>query len=105
MVSKSANYCQASTTQSTSLLLLSEVALGSMYECANAEYVVGPQQNPTKDQDAGKDFKRLPDDKHSTFGQAISYSEAALTVGGPLQLRFAFVYRRCWANNATQRRE
>jgi poly [ADP-ribose] polymerase len=51
MVSKSANYCFASATAPDGVLLLSEVALGSMYECKKAEYVEG-----------------LPVGKHSTFG-------------------------------------
>ena len=51
MVSKSANYCFASKQAPSGLLLLSEVALGNMYECTGAEYV-----------------EKLPDGKHSTFG-------------------------------------
>ncbi|KAJ3049780.1 Poly [ADP-ribose] polymerase 1 [Rhizophlyctis rosea] len=39
MVSKSANYCFASADNPRGLLILSEVALGQMYERVNAEYV------------------------------------------------------------------
>lgn len=51
MVSKSANYCFASAKAPVGLLLLSEVALGNMYERTSAEYV-----------------EELPEGKHSTFG-------------------------------------
>lgn len=39
MVSKSANYCFCSRDRNTGLLLLTEVALGDMYEKKEAEYV------------------------------------------------------------------
>ncbi|KAJ3045123.1 Poly [ADP-ribose] polymerase 1 [Rhizophlyctis rosea] len=39
MVSKSANYCFANPSNPTGLLILSEVALGDMYERVDAEYV------------------------------------------------------------------
>eukprot|EP00039_Didymoeca_costata_P007541 m.100947 g.100947 ORF g.100947 m.100947 type:complete len:1020 (-) comp13730_c0_seq1:96-3155(-) len=51
MVSKSANYCHASSSNPTALLLLCEVALGDMYERKHADYI-----------------EKLPDGKHSTFG-------------------------------------
>ncbi|KAJ3278959.1 Poly [ADP-ribose] polymerase 1 [Borealophlyctis nickersoniae] len=51
MVSKSANYCFASSGSPTGILLLSEVALGDMYEKLTAEYV-----------------EKLPKGKHSTKG-------------------------------------
>ncbi|XP_071962763.1 poly [ADP-ribose] polymerase 1-like isoform X2 [Antedon mediterranea] len=51
MVSKSANYCFTSSTNSVGLLLLSEVALGNMYEKLHSEYVT-----------------KLPANKHSTKG-------------------------------------
>jgi len=51
MVSKSANYCYTSSTNPSGLLLLSEVALGDMYECKQAEAVT-----------------KLPKGKHSTKG-------------------------------------
>jgi poly [ADP-ribose] polymerase len=51
MVSKSANYCFASSGNPTGLLLLCEVALGDMYERNGAEYVT-----------------KLPDGKQSTKG-------------------------------------
>lgn len=52
MVSKSANYCQTSNQNPTGLLLLCEVALGTMYEKCQAEYIV-----------------QLPENYHSTFGK------------------------------------
>jgi len=39
MVSKSANYCATSRDHSTGILLLCEVALGSLYPCTAAEYM------------------------------------------------------------------
>ncbi|KAL5288318.1 PARP1 family protein [Megaselia abdita] len=51
MVSKSANYCFTSKQNNTGLMLLSEVALGDMYELNEAKYIT-----------------KLPKDKHSTFG-------------------------------------
>ncbi|KAG0710317.1 Poly [ADP-ribose] polymerase 1 [Chionoecetes opilio] len=51
MVSKSANYCSTSKTNSTGIILLCEVALGNMYERTGAEYV-----------------EKLPAGKHSTKG-------------------------------------
>lgn len=52
MVSKSANYCCTSNLNSTGLMLLSEVALGDMFECTSANYVT-----------------KLPNNMHSTFGK------------------------------------
>ncbi|XP_055640621.1 poly [ADP-ribose] polymerase [Toxorhynchites rutilus septentrionalis] len=51
MVSKSANYCCTSPSNSTGLMLLCEVALGDMVEYQQAHYVT-----------------KLPADKHSTKG-------------------------------------
>lgn len=51
MVSKSANYCCTSKSNTTGLMLLCEVALGDMFECTKAEYVT-----------------KLPKNKHSTIG-------------------------------------
>lgn len=51
MVSKSANYCCTSPSNSTGLLMLCEVALGDMMEYNQAHYVT-----------------KLPADKHSTKG-------------------------------------
>lgn len=51
MVSKSANYCFTSYENNNGLLLLSEVALGDMYERTSADYIT-----------------QLPKDKHSTKG-------------------------------------
>ncbi|KXJ68804.1 hypothetical protein RP20_CCG001602 [Aedes albopictus] len=51
MVSKSANYCCTSPSNSTGLMLLCEVALGDMIEYKQAHYVT-----------------KLPADKHSTKG-------------------------------------
>lgn len=51
MVSKSANYCYASHSNPTGLLLLAEVALGNMYELKDA-----------------KDVRKLPKGKHSVKG-------------------------------------
>ncbi|KZC08363.1 PREDICTED: poly [ADP-ribose] polymerase [Dufourea novaeangliae] len=52
MVSKSANYCCTNSENPTGLLLLSEVALGNMYERYAADYI-----------------EKLPNGKHSTFGR------------------------------------
>lgn len=60
MVSKSANYCATSTTNSTGLMLLCEVALGDMMEYTAAEYVT-----------------KLPKDKHSTWGKGKTYPNPA----------------------------
>ena len=54
MVSKSANYCFASPDNPRGLLILSEVALGQMYERVNAEYV-----------------EKLPKGKSSTKGESF----------------------------------
>ncbi|XP_033096615.1 poly [ADP-ribose] polymerase 1-like [Anneissia japonica] len=51
MVSKSANYCFTSSSNPVGLLLLSEVALGNMYEKLSSEYIT-----------------KLPHDKQSTKG-------------------------------------
>lgn len=51
MVSKSANYCCTDTTNNVGLMLLSEVALGEMYELYQAKYV-----------------EKLPKGKHSVKG-------------------------------------
>jgi poly [ADP-ribose] polymerase len=58
--SKSANYCNTSQTAPVGLLMLSEVALGNMYELKNAEYV-----------------EKLPDGKHSTFGMGKTMPDKA----------------------------
>ena len=60
MVSKSANYCATSSTNSTGLMLLCEVALGDMKECTQAEYVT-----------------KLPKDKHSTWGKGKTFPNPA----------------------------
>jgi poly [ADP-ribose] polymerase len=54
MVSKSANYCMASRTSTTAVLLLCEVALGEQYELTYAQYEA--------------DAKSKKDGKHSTLG-------------------------------------
>lgn len=51
MVSKSANYCFTTKTNTTGLMLLCEVALGDMLECNKAQYIT-----------------ELPKNKHSTMG-------------------------------------
>ena len=51
MVSKSANYCNTTRSNNTGLLLLCDVALGSMYERKAADYI-----------------EKLPAGKHSTKG-------------------------------------
>nr|XP_034188082.1 poly [ADP-ribose] polymerase [Osmia lignaria] len=51
MVTKSANYCCTNSGDPTGLLLLSEVALGNMYERYRADYI-----------------EKLPQGKHSTWG-------------------------------------
>ncbi|XP_018568768.1 poly [ADP-ribose] polymerase [Anoplophora glabripennis] len=51
MVSKSANYCNTTVTAPTGLLLLCDVALGSMYELFHSKYI-----------------EKLPKGKHSTKG-------------------------------------
>lgn len=58
MVSKSANYCCASSQNSTGILMLCEVALGNMYERLAAEYV-----------------EKLPSGKHSTFGRGLTHPD------------------------------
>ncbi|CAG5129820.1 unnamed protein product, partial [Candidula unifasciata] len=60
MVSKSANYCHTSKTDSTGVLLLCDVALGDMYELKHAEYVT-----------------KLPKGKHSTKGIGRSCPDPA----------------------------
>ena len=51
MVSKSANYCHAYSSNPTGLMILCEVALGNMYELKNA-----------------KSITKLPKGKHSCKG-------------------------------------
>ena len=51
MVSKSANYCNTSRSNNTGILMLCDVALGSMYERKAADYI-----------------EKLPKGKHSTKG-------------------------------------
>ncbi|ELT93548.1 hypothetical protein CAPTEDRAFT_223861 [Capitella teleta] len=58
MVSKSANYCRATKTDPTGLLLLCDVALGNMHELKAAEYV-----------------QKLPKGKHSTKGCGMTTPE------------------------------
>ncbi|XP_044004098.1 poly [ADP-ribose] polymerase-like [Aphidius gifuensis] len=58
MVSKSANYCCASSQNPIGLLMLCEVALGNMYERLAAEYV-----------------EKLPVGKHSTFGMGQTHPD------------------------------
>ena len=52
MVSKSANYCHAYSSNPIGLMLLCEVALGNMYELTGA-----------------KSITKLPQGKHSTKGK------------------------------------
>lgn len=60
MVSKSANYCFATKKDPYGLLLLCEVALGSMHELKRADFVT-----------------KLPPGKHSTKGVGATYPNAA----------------------------
>lgn len=60
MVSKSANYCHCSHSSPTGLLLLSEVALGNMYELTDAKHV-----------------KKLPKGKHSVKGVGKTSPDSA----------------------------
>ncbi|KAG8225243.1 hypothetical protein J437_LFUL008780, partial [Ladona fulva] len=63
MVSKSANYCCASTTNTTGLLLLCEVALGNMMEKHNAHYV-----------------EKLPKNIHSVKGVGMTQPNPAESI-------------------------
>eukprot|EP00049_Salpingoeca_infusionum_P016729 m.345280 g.345280 ORF g.345280 m.345280 type:complete len:1053 (-) comp16140_c0_seq2:7529-10687(-) len=63
MVSKSANYCFANSSNTTGLILLCEAALGDMYERTSAEYVT-----------------KLPAGKHSTFGMGKTAPTASQTI-------------------------
>lgn len=60
MVSKSANYCCASASNNTGLMLLCEVALGEMFECTAANYVT-----------------ELPKGKHSAKGCGKTFPDPA----------------------------
>ncbi|TPX65412.1 hypothetical protein SpCBS45565_g05224 [Spizellomyces sp. 'palustris'] len=64
MVSKSANYCCADLEQRTGLLLLSEVALGDMYEITKAEFIEELPKGKTSTKGCGqtgpKEFISLP---------------------------------------------
>ncbi|XP_038210310.1 poly [ADP-ribose] polymerase-like [Zerene cesonia] len=60
MVSKSANYCYTDISRPVGLMLLSEVALGNMKECMQAENVT-----------------KLPSDKHSVWGVGRSQPDPA----------------------------
>ena len=88
-VSKSANYCRASSSDPIALLLLCDVALGDMYECKRAEYMEKPkvgyhstwgQGGTTPDERA---YKSLPDGtvvpmgqlKQSNLGSSLLYNE------------------------------
>jgi len=65
MVSKSANYCCASTNSPTGVLLLCDVALGDTYERTQAEYV-----------------KKLEPGKHSTKGVGRTRPASSVTLDG-----------------------
>lgn len=58
MVSKSANYCMTTPTNSIGLLLLCEVALGNMHEKTQAEYI-----------------EKLPPGKHSCKGLGVTHPD------------------------------
>lgn len=63
MVSKSANYCCTSSSNPTGLILLSEVALGNMYERTGADYI-----------------EKLPKGKHSTKGVGRTHPDPSQTI-------------------------
>ncbi|KAK8396602.1 hypothetical protein O3P69_004942 [Scylla paramamosain] len=63
MVSKLANYCCTSKSNSTGLILLCEVALSNMYERLGAEYV-----------------EKLPANKHSTKGLGRTCPDPKATI-------------------------
>jgi len=63
MVSKSANYCCTNRTNNTGLLLLCQVALGSMYERNGADYI-----------------EKLPTGYHSTKGVGKTEPDSSGTV-------------------------
>lgn len=66
MVSKSANYCFASNSNPTGLMLLCEVALGDMYERENAEYITKLPSGKYSTKGVGR---TAPDQKGSVFTQ------------------------------------
>ncbi|XP_077341983.1 poly [ADP-ribose] polymerase 1-like [Lithobates pipiens] len=63
MVSKSANYCHTTPSNPTGLILLGEVALGSMYELKAASHIT-----------------KLPKGKHSVKGLGRTAPDPAATV-------------------------
>lgn len=56
MVSKSANYCCAASSNNTGLMLLCEVALGDMFECKEAKYVTALPKGTHSTKGCGKTF-------------------------------------------------
>ncbi|XP_053163184.1 poly [ADP-ribose] polymerase 1 [Hemicordylus capensis] len=63
MVSKSANYCHTSQTDSVGLILLGEVALGNMYELKNASHIT-----------------KVPKGKHSVKGLGKTAPDPSATI-------------------------
>lgn len=63
MVSKSANYCFASTENDVGLMLLSEVALGDMHTLTAANFI-----------------SKLPEGKHSTKGIGKTFPEPTMSI-------------------------
>lgn len=56
MVSKSANYCATTASNSTGLMLLCEVALGDMHECTAAKYITELPKGKHSVKGCGKTF-------------------------------------------------
>ncbi|CAK1553493.1 unnamed protein product [Leptosia nina] len=112
MVSKSANYCATNTSNPIGLMLLSEVALGDMKECKQADYITklpaglhsvwglgrtqpDPAQNKILDDGVIVPLGKAVENTQKTsllYNEFIVYDVAQVNVKYLLQLKFNYKY-------------
>ncbi|XP_039748825.1 poly [ADP-ribose] polymerase [Pararge aegeria] len=112
MVSKSANYCCTNKKENVGLLLLSEVALGNMKECSQAEYVTKlpsgmhsvwgkgrTQPDPTQSRTIAGDVVvplgkpvTAPANTSLLYNEFIVYDVAQVNVKYLIQMQFNYTY-------------
>jgi poly [ADP-ribose] polymerase 1 len=76
MVSKSANYCVASSTNNVGLMLLSEVALGDMKELTRASFITKLPANNHSVKGLGKTYPDLKQSEKLDDGVVVPCGKA-----------------------------
>eukprot|EP00761_Pharyngomonas_kirbyi_P003059 gb/GECH01003063.1/.p1 GENE.gb/GECH01003063.1/~~gb/GECH01003063.1/.p1 ORF type:complete len:129 (+),score=28.14 gb/GECH01003063.1/:1-387(+) len=89
MCSKSANYCRTSPDNPTGIMLLSEVALGDMYEIHHAQFMNKPPQGKHSTKGIGATQPDPQEDVYQDDGTKIPLGKPSST---PLDQRSSLLY-------------